>query len=108
MNDARDGDRPALPPTLPPALPPSQPGDLQRPGLIHLKGWLFLVIAVVCAGLLVLRTQDWPSAALLALCIWGSCRFYYYAFYVIERYIDPGFRFSGLGDLLLHLIRRRR
>jgi hypothetical protein len=29
------------------------------------------------------------------------CRFYYFAFYVIEHYVDPGYRFSGLGSSFL-------
>lgn len=44
-----------------------------------------------------LRCWDRPwGAVLLALSIWGFCRAYYFAFYVIEKYVDPEFRFSGL------------
>jgi len=35
--------------------------------------------------------------------IWSFCRVYYFAFYVIERYIDPSFRFSGLISALRYL-----
>ena len=43
---------------------------------------------------------DWKTAALLALAIWSFCRFYYFAFYVIEKYVDPGYKFSGLISFL--------
>ena len=36
------------------------------------------------------------------------CRSYYFAFYVIERYMDPGYRFSGLGSFLLYIVRGRK
>ena len=42
-------------------------------------------------------------ALLLALAIWAFCRAYYFAFYVIEHYIDPGFKFAGLWAMLRHL-----
>jgi hypothetical protein len=40
--------------------------------------------------------------------VWGFCRSYYFAFYVIERYVDPGYRFSGLGSFLLYIVRGRK
>jgi hypothetical protein len=83
-------------------------GDLQNPRLIHLKGWLFLIIGLVSGGLIVAQMPDWRVAALLAICIWGFCRFYYYLFYVIEKYIDPDYKFAGLWSALQYLARRRR
>ena len=41
---------------------------------------------------------------LLAVAIWAFCRAYYFAFYVIDHYIDPSQRYAGLVDFL----RRRR
>jgi hypothetical protein len=38
----------------------------------------------------------------------GFCRSYYFAFYVIERYVDPGYRFSGLGSFVLYVVRGRK
>ena len=43
---------------------------------------------------------------LLVICIWASCRAYYFAFYVIEHYVDPDFRFSGLIDFGKYLMKR--
>jgi hypothetical protein len=44
---------------------------------------------------------------LLAITIWCFCRSYYFAFYVIEHYVDPGYRFSGLGSFLRYFLSRR-
>jgi hypothetical protein len=32
--------------------------------------------------------------------MWGFCRAYYFAFYVIEKYIDPNYKFSGIISFL--------
>lgn len=47
-------------------------------------------------------------ALLLAVAIWAFARAYYFAFYVIEHYIDPGFRYAGLFAFLKYLITGRR
>src|SRR5437899_12245421 len=44
----------------------------------------------------------------LALAIWCFCRFYYFAFYVIEHYVDPAYRFSGLWSFVCWLGERRK
>jgi uncharacterized membrane protein len=82
--------------------------DLKNPNAIYAKGVLFLAIAIFSAVLIVLQTMDWRIAALLLCCIWASCRFYYFAFYVIQHYVDDRFRFSGLLDFAKYLIRRTR
>ena len=82
--------------------------DLAQPFWIKLKGLLFLVIGIICAGLLLLDNLKWQTALLLALAIWSFCRFYYFAFYVIEKYVDPGYKFSGLIDFAKYLFRRRK
>ena len=46
--------------------------------------------------------------ALQMLMIWAFARAYYFAFYVIEHYIDPLHRFSGLLDFLRYVVCRRR
>ena len=82
-------------------------GDLKSAALIHLKGWLFLLIALAC-GALIVMIGDWAVIVLAALCVWASCRFYYYCFYVIEKYVDSSYRFSGLLSFARYLLRRRR
>lgn len=70
--------------------------DLSNPFWIKLKGALFLVIGIVAAVLVFLDNPKWQTAVLLALAIWSFCRFYYFAFYVIEKYVDGRYKFSGL------------
>lgn len=82
--------------------------DLKSPALLYFKGLLMLVCGVLAAGLLVAQLPDWSSVALLAIAIWGFCRAYYFAFYVIQHYIDPQYRFAGIGSFVQYLWRRRR
>ncbi len=82
-------------------------GDLQSARLIFLKGWLFLLSGLVAAGVLLGENFSLRTAFLLFVAIWSFCRFYYFAFYVIEKYVDPSFKFSSLWAFLLYLARRR-
>ena len=82
--------------------------DLSSPFWIKLKGILFLLIGLVTAVLLFLDNPKWQTAVLLALAIWSFCRFYYFAFYVIEKYVDPAYKFSGLFDFAKYFFQRRR
>ena len=83
-------------------------GDLKSSRLIHLKGWLFLVIGILSAGILIAETMDLKFAILLSLSIWAFCRFYYYAFYVIEKYTDSQFKYAGIISFLRYLLSRKR
>lgn len=82
--------------------------DLTSAGWIKGKGALFLLLGVAAATLLILEHPTWRTAGLLALAIWSFCRCYYFAFYVIEKYVDPGYKFSGLGSFLKYLFTRPR
>jgi uncharacterized membrane protein len=77
--------------------------DLTNPFWIKLKGILFLVIGLLSAALLILECPTWKVGVLLAVSIWCFCRFYYFAFYVIEKYVDPGYKFSGLWSFACYL-----
>ena len=77
--------------------------DLQSRGLMWVKAVLFLVIGMVSAALILVECPEWRIALLLALAVWSFCRAYYFAFYVIEHYVDPSFRFSGLFSALRYL-----
>ena len=81
--------------------------DLESATWIKIKGLLFLLIGIVSAVLILLDNLNWRTAVLLALVVWSFCRFYYYAFYVIEKYVDPGYKFSGLISFVRYLLRRR-
>ncbi len=78
--------------------------NLKNPVAIWTKGALFVVLGLFASVILVLRNPDIMTAVLVAIAVWAFCRAYYFAFYVIERYIDPTFRFSGLIDFARYAI----
>jgi hypothetical protein len=82
--------------------------DLTNPKLLYTKGALFLATGVIAATLLLLEHPTLRVALLLALSVWCFARAYYFAFYVVERYADPGYRFAGLLSLARYLLSRRR
>jgi hypothetical protein len=75
--------------------------------MLWLKGGLFLLLGLLASVLLILQLPDIRYVALLALAIWSFCRAYYFAFYVIEHYVDSRFRFSGLTDFARYALLRR-
>lgn len=79
-------------------------GNLQSKRWILAKGWLFCGLGVLSAGLLVWQHPDFATTALLAIAIWSFCRFYYFAFYVIQHYVDSRYRFAGLLDFLRYCL----
>jgi hypothetical protein len=83
-------------------------GDLKSPSLMYLKAFLFLVAGGVAAGVLFWESPTARTAFLLVVAIGSFCRLYYFAFYVVEKWIDPGYRFAGLGSFVLYLLRRER
>ena len=82
--------------------------DLSNPKLIYLKGFLFLLCGALASTALLLESPTLRTAALLALAVWCFSRFYYFAFYVIAHYVDPGYRFAGLGSFARYVMTRRR
>jgi len=81
--------------------------DLKSPRIIILKGFLFLFLGCVSAVLLVAEHPTLKVIVLLGLTVWAFCRFYYFAFYVIQHYVDPTYRFSGLISFLRYLAHQR-
>lgn len=83
-------------------------GDLKSAWMIHAKGLMFAAIGVTSALLLMLQSPTLRTATLLGLCVWGFCRFYYYLFYVLERYLGREQPFAGIFDELRYLLFSRR
>ena len=67
-----------------------------------------MLVSLIAGGLLIVRAPHWQIAVLLLICVWAACRAYYFAFYVIQHYVDPGYRFSGLFDFAKYLLRTRQ
>ncbi len=80
--------------------------DLTDPRWIKAKGALFLVAGLLAGALLLIEHPSLIDAALIVICVWSFCRAYYFAFYVIEHYVDPGYRFAGLWSFLQYLRRK--
>jgi len=82
--------------------------ELTNPGWIKFKGLLFLLVAICASALLIIENPTLKTVLLLGIAIWCFCRFYYFAFYVIEHYVDPGYRFSGLWSFTVYLVSKRK
>jgi hypothetical protein len=81
--------------------------DITNPKLLYLKAALFLVTGLLSALALLIEVFSLKNLCLLALTIWCFSRAYYFAFYVVQHYIDPSFRFAGLTSVLRHLLATR-
>ena len=81
--------------------------DLTSPRLMYLKAALFVLIGLTAAAILIIENPTLKTAALIALTVWAFARAYYFAFYVIQHYIDPSYKFAGLFDFARYLLRKR-
>jgi hypothetical protein len=81
--------------------------DITSPRLLYVKGILFLLAGVFAAFLLILEKPTLKIALLLTVAIWCFSRAYYFAFYVVQHYVDPGYRFAGLVDFARYAMRKR-
>jgi len=80
--------------------------DLQSHRWMWVKAGLFLLIGLASSALILVELPDLRTFLLLVLAIWSFCRVYYFLFYVIERYVDPSYKFSGLISALRYLLKR--
>jgi hypothetical protein len=81
--------------------------DLRQPTWIYVKAGLFVLLGSLSWVLLLLDQPTLKFALLSIIAIWCFCRFYYFLFYVIEHYVDPGFRFSGILSFVYYLVRKK-
>ena len=82
--------------------------DLKSPNWIIFKGLLFLLLGIIAASFLIFLTARWDVLILLLISIWAFCRFYYFAFYVIQNYVDSDYKFDGLYSVVIYLIQRAK
>jgi uncharacterized RDD family membrane protein YckC len=81
--------------------------DIQNPKLLYVKGALLLCLGILASAILIWEHPSLRFAALLPIAIWAFARAYYFAFYVIEHYIDPGYKYAGLLRFVRYLARRK-
>ena len=82
-------------------------GDLKSSRVIIAKGFLFLLTGCIAAGMMIHDHPDVRTTLLLLIAVWSFCRFYYFAFYVIQHYVDPTYHFAGLTSFISYLWNRR-
>lgn len=80
--------------------------ELQNVALLYLKALLFLIILLIAVLAIIVETRSFYITVLLLLAIWSAARLYYFMFYVIEKYIDPQYKFSGICAFLKYLFSR--
>ena len=82
--------------------------DLTGTNWIKAKAALFLIAGTLASALLLIEQPTLKVALLLVLAIWCFCRAYYFVFYVIEHYVDPGYKFSGLISFVRYAAANKR
>ncbi len=81
--------------------------DITSHRLLWIKFGLFVLLGTLAVALALFLFPNWQLALLMAIAIWAFARAYYFAFYVIEHYIDPTYKFAGLSDFLRYAMRRK-
>jgi hypothetical protein len=82
--------------------------DITNPRMLYVKAGLFVAGGVLASTILLVEHPSWNVVLLLATAVWCFARAYYFAFYVVQHYADPGYRFAGLFGFLVYAVRRRR
>ena len=74
--------------------------DLKSPVTLRSKGWLFLLLGLVAATLLLSDGFTWQRLVLLGITVWAFCRFYYFLFHVLQGYAGRQRPYAGLLDAM--------
>ena len=82
--------------------------DITNRRVLYMKAGLFIAGGTLASAILLLEHPTLKVAVLLAVAVWCFARAYYFAFYVVQYYVDPTYRFSGLGSFLRYALRRRQ
>jgi hypothetical protein len=79
--------------------------DIESKWLLHAKGFLFLTVGLLAAGTLLFDSQHIRTFLLLLITIWAFCRFYYYLFYVLDKYIGRDQKYAGILDAMKYILK---
>ena len=82
-------------------------GDIKSKKVLFLKAGLFVLAGLICIFIILLENPSFKLAALIACAVWCFARAYYFAFYVIEHYIDSDYKFAGLGSFISYCLRNK-
>ncbi|MCP4710739.1 MAG: hypothetical protein GY869_19105 [Planctomycetes bacterium] len=81
--------------------------NLTNHKMIYFKAFLFLLGGLLASVLILIDNPTLKCTALLIVAVWCFARSYYFAFYVIQHYIDPNYKFSSLYSFLIYLFRKK-
>ena len=82
--------------------------DITNTKILYLKGLLFLLGGIIASIILLIEHPSLKVAVLLVISIWCFARSYYFAFYVIEHYIDKNYKFSGFWSFVMYVFHRKK
>jgi hypothetical protein len=82
--------------------------SITSPRILYLKAGLFLLSGVLACVIVLIDRPSMKVGGLLVVAVWSFARAYYFVFYVIQRYVDPEFRYAGIMDALRYLFRVTR
>lgn len=82
--------------------------DIKNLKLLYFKGLIFLLGGIIASVILIIEFPMFKTVLLLAAAIWCFARAYYFAFYVIEHYIDGYYKFSGLWSFFVYMLGRNK
>ena len=82
-------------------------GDLRSRKLIVLKGVLFFLLALMASAYSLCEFPLWIRIIALMTGLWAFARFYYFLFYVLEKYVDQNLKYTGIYDLILSLLKKK-
>lgn len=82
--------------------------DITNVNIIFLKGFLFLCGCMLSTLIIIMEHPTLKTGFLLACAIWCGARFYYFMFYVIEKYVDGNFKYAGIMSFIQYLIQKRK
>ena len=83
-------------------------GDIKSKKVLFIKGGLFLVGGIISSLIILLEHFSIKLGLLLICSIWCFARAYYFAFYVIEHYIDSDYKFAGLGSFVMYCLKKKK
>ena len=81
--------------------------DLPVPWMF-VKAGLFVLLGGLAATCLLLQHPAWTTATCIAALTWAAARAYFFAFHVVQHWIDPEFRCRGLVHFFSWCWRRLR
>ncbi len=81
--------------------------DITNSRVLYLKAGLFLLGGMLASAIILLELPSVKIAVAMATAIWCFARSYYFAFYVVQHYVDPTYRFAGLLSFARYALTRR-